>query len=361
MEQQVSMVTSSPLHPNLYMLLVGPPGTGKSRTLAVAQRIFMSIPEFYIAPTSATFPAMVDAMARAEKSVVVPESDEVDKYNSLYIHVDELGAFIHKWDEEMVKGLSAFYDVHPFQMERRTNELRIKMGRPQLNMVCACTPQDLLKLLPDVAWGQGFMSRTIMIYSAERIIVDDFAPRPRPKLADLEFDLNTIHNLTGVFHVTKAYADVLNDWVRKGEQPLPEHPKLFHYLSRRKVNVYKLSMVSAVDRNNSLVLNESDFHRALGWLVEAEGLMPDIFKAGTVSVDAQSMDEIRHFVMVNDRGRGVEEHRITNFARDKFQAHMLLKVIETMEATGMIRNLGIDSHSGYRMFSAAQVEPPALH
>jgi hypothetical protein len=256
----------------------------------------------------------------------------------------------------MIKGLSAFYDVDPYAQNRRTNDIKIKIDRPQVSMLCAATPQDLLKLMPDVAWGQGFTSRTIMVYSSERIIIDDFAKRPPPKLAALEHDLNIIHNLSGEFHVTDEYVKCVNTWVSQGEPPIPKHPKLLHYISRRKVNIYKLSMVSAIDRSNSLVLDERDFVRALGWLSEAENYMPDIFKAGTVNLDSQAMDEIRHFVMAADRGRGVPEHKITYFARDKLPIGMMLRLLETMEQMGMIQSRGIDPKTGYRMFSAGAIE-----
>ncbi len=245
LEQRVWLQTSSALYANLYMMIIGEPGTGKTRTLRVAKRLMLGVPEFAIAPTSMTFPALVDVMDLAKRTIAVPGTDEVQEYNSIYICAEELGAFIHKWDEEMIKGLSAFYDVDPYAQNRRTNDIKIKIDRPQVSMLCACTPQDLLKLMPDVAWGQGFTSRTIMVYSGERIIVDDFVKRPQPKLGDLTYDLNIIHNLCGEFHVTAEYARCVNTWISQGEPPIPKHPKLLHYISRRKVNIYKLSMVSA--------------------------------------------------------------------------------------------------------------------
>jgi hypothetical protein len=356
LEQRVWLQTSSPLYPNLYLMIVGPPGTGKTRTLRVAKRLLLTIPEFGLAPTSVTFPALVDAMDLCKRTIAIPGSDEVQEYNSIYICAEELGAFIHKWDEEMIKGLSAFYDVDPYAQNRRTNDLKIKIDRPQVNMICACTPQDLLKLMPDVAWGQGFTSRTIMIYSPERLKVDDFARRPPPKLHNLSFDLNIIHNLSGEFHATKEYISRVNSWIDQGEPPIPKHPKLLHYISRRKVNIYKLSMVASVDRSNALVLREEDFNRAYNWLCEAESLMPEIFKTGAVNLDAQAMDEIRHFVMAADRGKGVEEHKITYFARDKIQISMIKHMLDIMEGTGMLRNRGVDPRTGYRLFSASDPE-----
>ena len=73
--------------------------------------------------------------------------------------------------------------------------------------------------------------------------------------------------------------------VNLGEPPVPDHPKLIHYITRRRTHLYKLSMVASIDRSNALSLTQDDFNKALGWLIEAELTMPDIFKAGSTSVD----------------------------------------------------------------------------
>jgi len=39
-------------------------------------------------------------------------------------------------------------------------------------------------------------------------------------------------------------------------------------------------MVAAVDRSDTLLLTKDDFNRAMGWLLEAEMNMPDIFRLG---------------------------------------------------------------------------------
>jgi len=66
-----------------------------------------------------------------------------------------------------------------------------------------------------------------------------------------------------------------------------------------------------------MILTEADFLQALEWLVQAETFMEDIFKAGTTNADAAAMDEIQHFVVINDLGTGVSEQRIVHFARER--------------------------------------------
>lgn len=113
-------------------------------------------------------------------------------------------------------------------------------------------------------------------------------------------------------------------------------------------------MISAVDRSNVLVLTKDDFNRAMGWLIEAEETMLEIFKAGSGSADAQALDEIKYFIQTTDRGQGVAEQRIINFARERIPLHSVLRVIEIMQGSGMIQGVAMDKKTGQRLFRIAQ-------
>lgn len=354
LEQKVWIKTSRELYPNLYMLIVGHPGVGKTRILSVARRLALTLSEFHLAPISMTFAALVDALDTAKRQVLVPSQPDPVQFNSLYICAGEFGAFMHKYDNEMIDGLAAFYDNDVYGQNRRGNEIRIKIESPQVNMIAGVTPQNLLHFMPERAWGQGFTSRIIMIFSDERIIGDDFAIRAPTKLNELEQDLNTINQLYGQFHITQEYVDCINNWRQLGEPPVPDHPKLTHYITRRRVHLYKLSMVSAVDRSNALVLTREDFNRAMNWLSEAELFMPEVFKAGTTNVDGQAMDEIAHFVLATDRGEGVSEQRITHFARERVPLHSILRIIEIMERSGQLYCKNTERRTGVRYFSVTR-------
>ncbi len=117
-------------------------------------------------------------------------------------------------------------------------------------------------------------------------------------------------------------------------------------------------MISAVDRSNALVLTRDDFNRAMNWLVEAEIQMPEIFKAGGLGADGAAMDEIIHFIRIQDRGKGVSETLITRFASERIPIHSVLRVIEIMERSGQIQCVAIDKRTGYRHFKGAPAQSP---
>ena len=348
LEMRCWLQTSSPLYPNLYVFIVGNPGVGKNRIMRMAKRFMNEIPEFNFAPTSLTGAALVDTLT-ASKRFIARLPDPPLEYHTTTITAEELTAFMHKYDDEMVGLLSAFYDPDPYAQSRRGKDIKIKIDRPQVNLFSGTTPSNLIGLMPESAWDQGFTSRVILVYSDERIVGDDFADNAVEVDKDLIYDIKMIGGLGGEFKVTQDYRNAVNDWRALGEPPVVDHPKLLHYKTRRRVHLYKLSMISAVDRGDVLLLTKADFNRAMGWLLEAESFMPDIFTAGSTGTDARAIDEIYHYITVADKGDGVPEHQIVNFARTRVPLHSILRVIEIMTASGKITHRGIDKH-GQRWF-----------
>lgn len=330
------------MYPNLYTFIIGHPGTGKTRTIREALRYVRELPEFHLAPISLSPAAMVDALLGAKRMIVrLPEPPL--EYNSMLVAPDEVGTFIHKYDEEMIALLSAFYDPDPYSQKRRTKDINIAIKRPQLNILSGSTPSNLVKLMPEGAWDQGFTSRIIMVFSDERIITDDFAPQAqRVSSEDMLHDLKIINTLVGEFGVTEDYRNLVNLWRQGGEEPAPSHPKLLHYNTRRRAHFYKLSMVAAIDRSDTLLLTREDFNTAMNWLTQAEAMMPEIFKAGAIGADASAMEEIYHFILTMDHGKGVSEQKITLFAQKRLPIHSVTRVYEVMERSGMIRKQALD-------------------
>jgi hypothetical protein len=344
------------LYPNLYMFLIGHPGTGKTRSIMEGRSYLNRLPEPHFSPNDATWPSILDCLFKNSRLYLRSVEGDL-KYNSLYLCVDELGTLMSKFDTQVTKGLSALYDPNPYHHTRRTGDREILMESPQINMIIGTTPQDLLSFLPDSAWGQGFMSRSIMIFSDERIIGDDFAKPIHLHTDSLDHDLNLINDTFGQFNISPEWYAAVNFWRCEGEPTVPDHPRLTHYNTRRRVNIYKLSMLSSIDRSQSLIITFEDFKRAHDWLTEAESLMPDIFKAGAVNADAQAMQEIKHFVLAHDVGWGVSEQKISRFARDLLPMATLERVIGTMVRTGDLHFIGQDSATKFKFYSA---NPPSV-
>lgn len=336
LEQKVWISTSSAVYPNLYTILVGHPGVGKTRTIMKGREFLAQLDEFHIAPTSMKMASLVDALLASKRSIIDLPNPMVE-FHSMTLLCDEWSAFMHAYDDELVGGLTAFYDVWPYEHHRRGKDIRIKIPRPQLNILAGSTPSNLLKFMPDNAWDQGFTSRVILAFSDQRITGDDFAQTRRDLPEGMIHDLRLIYSLQGEFAVSPEYQAAVNAWrdpKGNNENPKPSHPKLVHYNTRRRTHVYKLSMVSAVDRGNELILRVEDFHKGLGWLAEAELSMPRIFEEGLSSIDGRAMDEIVDFI--RRQGKPVRHHVLVREAAKRVPLHAVLKVLEVLWLSGRV-------------------------
>jgi hypothetical protein len=349
LEQKVWLDSGGQLFPNLYTFLVGDPGLGKSRAIMAASNIVREhIPDIHFGATSMTRASMADYMVDAKRFIAnIPHAPI--EYNSLVAVADEFSAFMHEYDSALVAALVEFYDVNPYSEGRRVTNIRIKIPRPQLNILTGSTPSNLLHTLKDYVWDQGLMSRVMMIYARERPVIDTFNTPPPAKPVDLIHDIKIIWTLFGPFAFSSAFAKAMNDWKTLGQIPVPTHPKLVHYNSRRFAHMLKLSMIASVDRSNELKLDVQDFNKAMGWLLEAENLMQSIFEIGSVAPDSRVMDEVVHFI--KQFPGAVPEHRVINFLRGKVGSHLVGYIMQTMIASRMIVARDIDE-KGLRKFTA---------
>lgn len=322
---------------------------GKTRTVRAARAYAAELADFHFAPTSVSGASLVDSLLGAKRSIVCLPDPPME-YNSIMIAADELGAFMHKYDDEMVGLLSTFYDVDAYGQRRRGGDLKIMIKQPQVNILAGTTPSNLMKFMPEGAWDQGFTSRIILIFSDERIVGDDFANENKPMSKDLVHDLTIINSLAGKYTVTEDYRNAVNAWRSLGEPPAPNHPKLIHYNTRRRVHLYKLSMVAAAATSNKLTLTKADFNTAMGWLLEAEGLMPEVFKAGSVGADGKAMEEIYHWLFAI--GKPTPEHQLLRRIQELVPIHSVTRVLEVMERSGQIKATHVDKRTGQRHWSA---------
>jgi len=310
-----------------------------------AGEIFLrDIEGVYVAPTSMTMASMTDCLAESVCKFVRPGHDpSVIEFNSLTILADELSALIHKWDLELMAGLTKIYDGASYAQFRRGGDLRIKIEHPQINFIAGTTPSNLLQFMPDGAWEQGFASRTIMVYSGERRTADMFADYGEISGQqilhnNLLQDLHSVYSMHGQFKITQEAVQAFRQWIDDKLKPVPQHPKLEHYCSRRASHTLKLCQIASAARSSDMMITKEDFETARNWLLGAEMTMPEIFKAGSIGADSKIMDEVLHFVWGHwtEHETWMDEHQLVYFIRARVISQVVLSTIDIMERDGSL-------------------------
>lgn len=343
LEQKVWVHTNgAPLYPNMYTIFVSPPGVGKSAVLGSVRRFWSKLPDHKIAASSVSKASLIDELADAQRILIHPgRAPPTIEFHSLKVIASELTVFIPDYATEFMSVMTNIYDTEPFSERKRTAKLKIDIPKPQINFIAGTTPSSLVNLLPEGAWDQGFLSRTLLVYDADVLVQSLFSNKTvdHTLSKSLESDIKEIANLYGELTFTQEAADFIDNWHMTGKLPVPDHPKLQHYLSRRTAHLLKLSQVACVSMSNSLVIELTHIQQAMDWLFDLEAHIPEIFKAMSNGGEAKVMDEAWHmlFQFKARYQKGAPRSVLIKFISQRVPSHAVERIIDLMEKADMIR------------------------
>lgn len=359
-------VSQRQLYPNLYVLLVGPPGSGKTVAIDLTRDLLRNArpggKRFHLAPSSVTSAALLDSIQDASRLLMTEEGPI--EYRSLIAQSSEFGVLVPSHDLEFMAQLNDIFDnPQVFSQRRRhqnagkTNEILL----PQLNILAGAQPGFLNSLLPEEAWSMGFTSRLIMIYAPSAPVVELFADNRASfsHMQGLSAGLTTVGKMIGRLGWHRDAAEYISEWHRTGCKPVPESPRLQHYISRRSLMTIKLSMIAAISRealehagdeaNGVAVPNISlaDVQRAQNWLLHAEQLMPDIFREMNGKSDYQVLEELHFFLwgIWAKKPKPIPLSTITYYLAARVPHEKVLRLIDIAEKSNMlVREAGTQNY-----------------
>lgn len=353
MERRIWCTTNiSRLYPNLYIMLVAPPGIGKTQAIQPIETILKAqLPNVNIAPKSMTKAAVIDTLRDARRMVVLDGGKGMLEYHSLQILCSELGVLISSHDLEFLALVNEIFDNGDTFRERRRHVnggKEIQISNPQFNIIAGAQPALLNTILPEEAWGLGTTSRFIMVFAGEghkpdlfgRIVNRDEAYK------DLAAQMRPWTSMHGQFQWDEKAIPTMRKYYAQDFAPVPDNPKLLHYNTRRTQFIIKLSMVSALSATSELLIREYDVERARHWLLEVETRMPDIFTAMSLKTDMQLLEELHIYIYKEYRANKfapVREEHLHAFLAQRVYAERIPRIIELAKKSGLI----IENGQGY--------------
>lgn len=323
--------------PNMYIVLVADPGVGKTILTSRVNDFWEGLQTHKVAASSVTAAALGDELRDAERHIIKANGNPVSEtFHSLLIASDELSVLMPAYENEFMSKLVTLYDCKPYSERRRTKaENTFRLTKPQLHMIAATQPAYLQNIMPEGAWEQGFAARVVFVYSGEVIRKPLFQTAKQENKGlkkALETDLKHISSLIGKLRFDEEAAAAFSVWHMNDGPPKPDHPKLRHYCTRRTLHLAKLCIIASIDRSDELIITMEDYRCALGWLVEAETYMPDIFKSMRQGGDAKAMEDLWYFAY-QSYGKGkdpIPEWKLVRFLQERTPAHNVMRILETM-------------------------------
>lgn len=264
-------------YPNLYVNLVGPPGSKKSTAIRLGKRLLKRVPGINFTSDSPSVAGLW-----LEFGDIVNNGQK--EHQSLNCFLNELGTLYENASDTMTGFLTGIYDGEDDYMKRTRIGAKESIPRPWFNLIAGTTPSWLGDNLSHSAIEGGLVARTLYVYSSEVIIKSPF-PKWTPelrRLADnLTHDLAHISQIYGEFGFLGGEEGDAYKWYDKWYRNPARLPKIVDnrtsgYYSRKPSHLLKVAMCIALSRKDDLHLTTDDLQTALKYL---EGIEPGMVKA----------------------------------------------------------------------------------
>jgi hypothetical protein len=261
------------LYPNMYIILVGPPGRCKKSTaMRIGRDILKQVPGAKFTADSTTREKLIINLAQAHK----------DGISAMTAHSTEFATMLTSSGMDMVVFLTDIFDCPPMWEHDTKSGGKNTIKGPFFNLEGATTPDWISRAMPLDTIGVGLTSRIIFVHQdtpREADAIPKLTEAQKALAGLLITDLIAISTLSGEFKLTEDAYKHYNDWYRaRVGNPNPSgDPRLAGYFERKPMHMLKLSMILAASKRDGLWITLEDIIDAEKTLERIEARMPKVF------------------------------------------------------------------------------------
>lgn len=343
------------LAPNLFVLLVAGPASGKSQTVSAIRQTLIPATGLSFIPASVTRAGLQDYMADNLKTRKAPDGTQIPSNECIALS-EEMQGILPEHDIGHLTLYNELYETRGVYKARTRSHGEINLQSPYCSIITGAQPAFLATTLPEQAWGMGFMSRSIMVFDVPRERTDAFEYEDvdHALQSKLVMDLKQIKQLHGWFTWTpEARALYKQWWVKDGGPPIPQNKRLaMGYNGRRDLHFFKLAMAFSLSRTNDLIVTIEDAARAIELLTRTEDRMRHIFaemtSTGAIAAYGDVIEAVRHRCAEGGR---MPEADLVHMLMDRYQPTQVSQLIEHMLTSEIIKEApGAVTGKGFRSF-----------
>lgn len=347
LQRKCYMEWEKDIYPNMYICIIGPPGSKKGTAMGPGAELLRSI-SIPMSADAITPEQLIRRMSEANGTDNDPLTGEIIMHSSYTVFSEEFTVFLGHQNPKLAATLCDLYDCKPkFTNDTKTQGTDEIIG-PWLNIIGATIPAVLRSALPLEAIGGGLTSRMMMIYGdnrAKRVALPIKTQEERELFNVLKLDLQKIQLMKGRFRMTEEFVEAYAEWYNRGEDPPNLGEYYGAYISRRSTHLRKLCMVLSASRDNSMVITKDDFFRAKKFIEAAEAHMDKVFAGVGQSMTADLMSRVMTYLAAE---REVSYAELLRKFYNDADAFTMDRVIQTLDK---MKYLEISQPSGKLKFS----------
>jgi len=283
-------------YPNLYVLLVTNPGTGKSvssgRAVDLLREVSRKTGHLNVLPDQATEASFIELMGKGRGFIDTSTGGEIiTKQNAGYFYASEGSTSLNNIYGDFIAALTALYDC-PSTFKRSTKKDGVNspsLHNVCVNMLACCTFDFLGKLVSDDNIMGGFASRVLYICNEDKTVkVQEFQGglNEADRSAQDEYrtaliaDLTEISQLVGRMQVEAEVKVAWKKWYLEFEQNRLNNlsGKIKSIWARTNTNVLKVAMALSAGESSELIIRMRHWEEAVALVTASQLATPRIFR-----------------------------------------------------------------------------------
>lgn len=280
------------LHPNLYCMLIGSPGTKKSSAIKIGAKLLKQAGyDTFAAKKTRQEKFLLDLAEQSEEGLGGDTADNILDNNlwgedsmdpakcygrppaECFVAADEFNNFIGLGNTDFISILGELWDYEGVYDYKLKNSKSVYIPDPTVSILGGNTPTGFSQAFPTESIGQGFFSRLLLVYGEPSGIKYTFPPPPDLELQDQLISL--LHRIktevTGEVTMTQEAEELLGTIYHTWTDI--DDIRFEHYSNRRLTHLLKLCLVVTAARLSTLIEKE-DVVYANTLLTFTEQLMP---------------------------------------------------------------------------------------
>lgn len=264
--------------PNLYVVLVGPPGNKKTSAMNVAYKLLGVLPNTPLSADCLTKEKLVLDMAEQETvNSLLPTGHEEQVFTPMTMMASELSEFLGAGGAGMISFLTACYDL-PIYEVRTKNKGTTRLVGPYLNLLACTTPDWITTYLRSDIISGGFSRRALFVYEktdAGRVAFPVITQDAKDAWDRVIAKAKLVTKLTGQFAWDPPARAHFEQWYNNLQ--IPSDETVVGYYKSKHIQLLKISMLIALSEGQELVLRKEHLEFGLALLQLAEENLASVF------------------------------------------------------------------------------------
>lgn len=333
------------IHGNLYVVLVGTAGSGKSTAKSNVKEIFIEeFPDLMISDSIQSREDIIKKMGSDECECTILDPNNPGKfieYRPFFAIVNEFASFLSVDKQKMVEFLVDIFDENHFSTGFKGDpNTKQKYKNPYFSILACATPNWIMTNLKLDLFEGGLGRRLIIVYAEKKkcIAKPKLPPGAEEAQERVLNHLRKVRSFTGEFTMTQEADDWWVKWYEDPKRKTKDNPIMAQFHETKHVMVLKVAMLLALNELPlNAVIDKEHLEVALAMISELEPevvrLTGGIGRNELAGISAKMLDTI----LVN--GECIGEKRLkANYFRD----------LQTPEYVQCLNHL-VDTGQVYRM------------